>query len=77
MKIMDSWIQWRRLPAACTPAGNFKQSTRQQVLDWVSKAWQEIGEDIIVKSFKRCGISNTLDGSEDDQIRNEIPKDMN
>ena len=28
-----------------------------------------------MKSFKRWGISNTLDGSEDDQIRNEIPKD--
>ena len=28
-----------------------------------------------MKSFKRCRISNTLDGSEDDQIRNEIPAD--
>ena len=29
-----------------------------------------------MKSFKRWGISNTLDGSEDDQIRIEIPKDI-
>ena len=29
-----------------------------------------------MKSFKRCGISNALDRSEDDQIRNEIPKDI-
>ena len=26
--------------------------------------------------MKSCRISNTLDGSEDDQIRNEIPKDI-
>ena len=43
---------------------------------WTATAWQEIEENIIVKSFKRCGISNALDRSEDDQIRNEIPKDI-
>jgi hypothetical protein len=27
--------------------------------------WSRVREDIIVKSFKKCSISNTLDGSED------------
>jgi len=32
---------------------------------WVSAAWKAIPESIIVGSFKKCCISNALDGSED------------
>jgi len=32
----------------------------------VSAAWKAILESIIVRSFKKCSISNALDGSEDD-----------
>jgi len=31
----------------------------------VSAAWKAIPESIIVRSFKKCCISNTLDASED------------
>ena len=30
------------------------------------KTWEEIHPNIIVKVFKKCCISNALDGSEDD-----------
>ena len=29
-----------------------------------------------MKSFKKCGISNALDSSEDSEIREEIPTDF-
>ena len=32
----------------------------------MSAAWKAIPESIIVRSFKKCCISYTLDGSEDD-----------
>ena len=32
----------------------------------MSAAWKAIPESIIVRSFKKCRISNALDGSEDD-----------
>ena len=32
----------------------------------MSSAWKAIPESIIVRSFKKCYISNSLDGSEDD-----------
>ena len=32
----------------------------------MSAAWKAIPESIIVRSFKKCCISNALDGSEDD-----------
>ena len=37
-----------------------------EVARWVSAAWKAIPESFIVRSFKKCCISNALDGSEDD-----------
>ncbi len=68
-------MKWRRQTNEHTRAGNLKQRTRQDVINWASVAWSDIPEKIIIKSFLRCGISNKLDGSEDDQIREDIPKD--
>ena len=48
-----------------TNQGNLKQPTRQDIINWVSKAWESIKKEIIVKSFLECGIANALDGTED------------
>ena len=40
----------------------------QNTVYWVSAAWKAIPESIIVRSFKKCCISNALDGSEDDNL---------
>ena len=40
----------------------------------MSVAWKAIPESIIVRSFKKCRISNALDGSEDD-ILSEVKDD--
>ena len=53
-----------------------KIPTRQNVLDCVSVAWDSIDPEIITSAFLRCGISNAVDGSEDDLIREEIPKEI-
>ena len=37
-----------------------------EVTRWVSAAWKAIPESIIIRSFKKCCISNALDGSEED-----------
>ena len=39
----------------------------------VGKAWEEISakKDMAINSFKMCGISIAVDGSEDDQINIE------
>ena len=37
-----------------------------EVAQWVSAAWKAIPESIIFRSFKKCCISNALDGSVDD-----------
>ena len=33
---------------------------------WVREAWDEIPCDMVKKSFLKCGITNQMDGSEDD-----------
>ena len=37
-----------------------------EVTRWVSAAWKAIPESVIVRSFKKCCISNASDGSDDD-----------
>nr|AHN53440.1 DDE superfamily endonuclease [Nuttalliella namaqua] len=51
-----------------TPTGRMKRPTITQVCEWVKRSWDSVKEDIVVKSFKKCGISNALDGTEDDVI---------
>jgi hypothetical protein len=46
--------------------GATKCTAPSEVARWVSAAWKAIPESIIVRSFKKCCISNALDGSEDD-----------
>jgi len=36
-----------------------------EVVWWVLAAWKAVPESIIVRSFKKCCISNALDGSKD------------
>ena len=68
--VQQSWEEWLRMPRALTQKGNLKQPTRQDVLSWVSKAWHGIKTDLLVKV---CGISNALDGSQDDLVCDKVP----
>jgi hypothetical protein len=49
-----------------TATGRMKRPTIMRVCDWVKTSWQSVKEEIVVKSFKKCCISNALDGTEDD-----------
>uniref|UniRef100_A0A915CVP1 Uncharacterized protein n=1 Tax=Ditylenchus dipsaci TaxID=166011 RepID=A0A915CVP1_9BILA len=37
-------------------------------LQWIYEAWQSLTKEMIASSFETCGITNALDGSEDDSI---------
>ena len=41
----------------------------------IVKAWNEIDTAIINKAFKKCSISNALDGSEDSMINEDYSDD--
>ena len=48
-----------------------KRPSISNVCEWVKNSWQRVKSDSIVKSFKKCGISIALDGSEDDILYEE------
>ena len=61
-------------PFEFTPAGKKKAPSRNLVLRWIKQSWREIPQEMLRKSFLTCGISNVLDGTEDDAIYKEEPK---
>ena len=68
-----SWQEWMRQDRAKTKKGNLKQPSRQDAINWVSKAWESIKLETLTHSFLVCGISNALDGSQDDLVSDDLP----
>ena len=54
-----------------TRSGKKRAPSKELVLKWVKKAWQEIPAELVIRSFKSCSISNALDGTEDDAVYEE------
>ena len=50
------------------PTGKVRKPTVGGVCSWVIKAWNGVKPKVIIKSFKKCGISNAMDGTEDDAV---------
>ena len=62
------WSAWMASGAPQrTAAGNLKRPL-PTVVQWVKNAWDSIDSKIIKKSFKKCCISNNMDGTEDDRL---------
>ena len=36
--------------------------------NFIISAWNDIPEEIVINSFKKCGTSNSLDGMDDDYL---------
>ena len=51
--------------------GQKRAPSKELVLQWIHKAWQEIPADLVANAFKSRGISNVLDGTEDEAVREE------
>lgn len=49
-----------------TPTGKIKRVSPSTLVQWILVTWQQISKDSIIRGFKKCCISNALDGSEDD-----------
>ena len=55
-----------------TKSGAIKRPGLSLVVQWVKEAWESISDDIIIRSFKKCGISNAMDGTEDDILYEDL-----
>lgn len=54
-----------------TLAGNVKAPSSTTMTSWVLEAWRGLPEEMVTRSFKKCGISNSIDGTEDDILWEE------
>ena len=66
MKVMLKWYAEGEHPF--TPSGNMRKPILLDVCSWVNDAWQELHQDIIMRAFKKCCISNALDRTEDELL---------
>ena len=51
-----------------TNAGNLKAPPRRQIVEWIIQSWSDLPKELIVKSFKCCGLNLPNDGSQDEMI---------
>ena len=65
-EIYDEWLA--RDDHQLTAQGNMRPPSRKHMVEWVLEAWRSLPSEIIVKSFKVCALSSSLDGSEDGQL---------
>ena len=52
--------------------GNMRAATLPTLCELIVKAWDELDVNTIVKSFKKCGMSNRHDGTEDDMLWDDV-----
>jgi len=51
--IQKRYNEWIR------PAGNRKGPPRRTVVEWIIKAWEDVPEELVKKSFIACGLTTT------------------
>ena len=56
---------------ALTPSSKIKKPSVTLLCEWIRASWSTISSESIIKGFKKCCISNALDGSEDDVLWEE------
>ena len=67
--LRKKWKDWMSSEGRTfTKSGNPRAADLPTCAKWVKESWDEIKPEMIIKSFKKCCISNALDGTEDDMI---------
>lgn len=68
-KIRASYDDWlTNGEKSFTTGGNMRAAPLPIVCQWIIDAWDALDKKMIANSFKFCGISNNIDGSEDTEI---------
>lgn len=65
-RFYNEWMMRKDRPL--TPAGNIKRPSLELLCTWVLNSWNLITQEMVAKSFKKTGISNALDSTEDDAL---------
>lgn len=67
--LKEIWSEWLSSnDHTFTTGGAMKKVSMPQICQWILDAWEKIPAELIRKAFKKCCISNKMDGSEDDVV---------
>lgn len=67
-RVRELYNQWMAGDNPRTPTGRLRRPPLATVCTWVSQAWRSLPDEMVVRAFKKCSISNSLDGTEDDVL---------
>lgn len=68
-RLRKLWNEWMISGAVTlTKGGNMQKPDITIVTSWMKEAWESLPPEIVKRSFLKCGISNAMDGSEDDAL---------
>ena len=71
-KVRSQYQAWMvNGPFTYTPSGKKRAPSKELVLQWIHKAWQEIPADLVANAFKSCGISNALDATRSIKVNDQ------
>ena len=67
--VRKRWMEWMADGIhEFTASGRQKKPSEELILSWIAAAWNDIPAEMVESSFLKCGITNNLDGSEDDLV---------
>ena len=68
-EVRQGWISWMCPDEKeLTAGGNLRRPGLALVTSCVKAAWDDISLELVMKSFLKTGISNRMDGTEDDYL---------
>ena len=68
-RVREKWIAWMKSDdKQLTAEGNLKKPGLSLMTSWVKTSWEDIPKEMVVKSFLKTGISNRMDGTEDELL---------
>lgn len=68
-RVRQKWMAWMAEGIhELTASGRQKKPSEELMCQWIGEAWRDIPREMVANSFLKCGITNSLDGSEDDFI---------
>ena len=64
-RVCEQWDNWMiEGQKSFTSAGNMRAASLPAVCSWVLDTWHSISAKMVAQSFKKCGISNLMNGTE-------------
>ena len=71
-RMRAKWQNWMLAGQhSFTAGGRIRKVELDEICRWISDAWDDIPPEMIAKSFRKCCITNALDGTEDEEIWGE------